>query len=138
MGNATIEEKDQYIDVLQTQIHLLKTSEKEVKVKLEENLKNGDPKLPEELENIRKEKEILETKSAQLKAEMQKEIENLKQQVLKIAEEKTMAIAETKQQNHKTILEKDNEVVEIRSVVASLKKEMGKTKEENNKQREEF
>merc|ERR1712096_146003 len=101
--------KDQYIDVLQTQIHLLKTSEKEVKMKLEENLKNSDPKLPEELENIRKEKEILETESAQLKADMQKEIENLKQQVLKIAEEKTMAIAETKQQNRKTILEKDNE-----------------------------
>lgn len=42
------------------QIHLLKTSEKEVKSKLEETLKNSDPKLPEELESIKKEKEELE------------------------------------------------------------------------------
>ena len=44
------------------QIHLLKTSEKEVKLKLEENLKNSDPKLPEKLESIKKEKENLEVK----------------------------------------------------------------------------
>ena len=44
---------------------------------------------------------------------MQKEIESLKEQVSKITEEKTMAIAETKQQNHKTILEKDNEVTKV-------------------------
>ena len=48
---------------------------------------------------------------------MQKEIENLKEQVLKVTEEKTMAIAETKQQNHKTILEKDNEVIEINVLI---------------------
>ena len=48
---------------------------------------------------------------------MQKEIENLKEQVLKATEEKTMAIAETKQQNHKTILEKDNEVIKVLHVV---------------------
>ena len=44
---------------------------------------------------------------------MQQEIESLKEQVSKITEEKTMAIAETKQQNHKTILEKDNEVTKV-------------------------
>ena len=39
---------------------MLKTSEKEVKSKLEESIKKSDPKLPEELESIKKEKEQLE------------------------------------------------------------------------------
>lgn len=123
--NALIDEKQEHIGVLQTQIHLLKIKEKE------QQGDGVDEKIARQLEEI----EDIKSKHAAERIELEEELSQAKQAVKQAEDDRMIAIAEAKHQTHKTIEAKDNEVVDLREMVESLRKQMEDSKNEHEQER---